>query len=114
MRNEISETLFKIHADYRKNNSVKNLYYVLASNKRVLDFDKKRQCSKSITSPSAFSLLVSIITTSSTLLASNKREAKKKFVNIITWLNVYSVEECSKEETSIILSEPNKHIIILY
>ena len=75
MRNEISETLFKIHADYRKNNSVKNLYYVLAS---------------------------------------NKREAKKKFVNIITWLNVYSVEECSKEETSIILSEPNKHIIILY
>lgn len=75
MKNETSETLFKIHADYRKNNPVKNLYYVLAQ---------------------------------------NKKEAKKKFTNLITWLDVYSVEECSKEEAEIILSEPNKHIIILY
>ena len=70
MKNEI---LFKIHADYRKNNPVKNLYYVLAT---------------------------------------NKREAKKKFTNLITWLDVYSVEECLKEETDNILSNPSKHIII--
>lgn len=68
-----NKTLFKIHADYRKNNPVKNLYYVLAT---------------------------------------NKREAKKKFTNLITWLDVYSVEECLKEETDNILSNPSKHIII--
>ena len=41
-----------------------------------------------------------------------KREAKKKFTNLITWLDVYSVEECLKEETDNILSNPSKHIII--
>lgn len=65
--------LYKVTADYRKNNPNKPHYYVRAK---------------------------------------TKKEAKERFKNIISWLDIYNVEVCEDSAANEILAEPMKHIII--
>lgn len=46
------------------------------------------------------------------VLANCRREAKKKFNSIISWLKVYSVAEVDKDVAKEILDNPMKHIIL--
>ena len=65
--------LYKVTADYRKNNPNKPCYYVRAK---------------------------------------TKKEAKERFNNIISWLDIYDVEVCEDSIVEKIMEEPMKHIII--
>lgn len=44
------------------------------------------------------------------VIANNKREAKRKFSDLITWLKIYEVKEIENGDE--IISHPEKHIII--
>lgn len=44
--------------------------------------------------------------------AESKKQAKKKFQNLFTWLKVYEVSELTDDDIERISSEPRKHIII--
>lgn len=46
------------------------------------------------------------------VLADCKKEAKKRFNNIISWLKVYSIIEIDEVVAENILNNPMKHIII--
>lgn len=65
--------LYKITADYRKNNPNKPHYYVRAK---------------------------------------TVKEAKERFKNLISWLDIYGIEVCTKNIANKIAAEPTKHIII--
>lgn len=65
--------LYRITADYRKNNPNKPRYYVRAR---------------------------------------NTKEAKSRFKNRISWLDIYGVEAVDINDAKVIISEPAKHIII--
>lgn len=45
--------------------------------------------------------------------AESLKQAKKRFKNLISWLDIYYIEVCNSAETKKVLSEPNKHIIIM-
>ena len=66
--------MFKIHADYRKNNSHINWYYVIAN---------------------------------------TQKEAKEKFKNKISWLDIYKAEICTDEESKVVIQNPAKYILIV-
>ena len=65
--------MFKIHADYRKNNPHTNWYYVIAN---------------------------------------TKKEAKEKFKDTISWLDIYKVESCTEEEVRMVISNPYNYILL--
>lgn len=44
--------------------------------------------------------------------AKTKKEAKEKFKNTISWLDIYNVEVCDDSIVNVIIAEPMKHIII--
>lgn len=71
--NDKEKVLYKIHADYRLDNPVKNNYYVLAH---------------------------------------SRKEAKTMLLDLLTGFKIFSVEECSQEESESILSDPWNHVII--
>lgn len=64
--------LFRVTADYRKNNPNKPHYYVLAK---------------------------------------NRKEAKIRFKNRISWLDIYNVEICNENDTKTILYNPMEYIV---
>lgn len=41
-----------------------------------------------------------------------KKEAKERFKNTISWLDIYNVEVCDDSIANVIIAEPMKHIII--
>ena len=65
--------MFKVHADYRKNNPHINWYYVIAR---------------------------------------TKKEAREKFKNKISWLDIYRVEICTDAECDVVVKSPAKYILI--
>lgn len=44
--------------------------------------------------------------------AKTKKEAKERFKNSISWLDIYNVEVCDDSIVNVIMAEPMKHIII--
>lgn len=44
--------------------------------------------------------------------AKTKIEAKERFKNTISWLDIYNVEVCDDSIVNVIIAEPMKHIII--
>ncbi len=40
------------------------------------------------------------------------KEAKERFKNLISWLDIYEVEVCTEDIANKIAAEPTKHIII--
>lgn len=64
--------LFKITADYRKNNPNKPTYYVLAK---------------------------------------DKKSAKSRFSEYMSWMTIFSCEECDSDEKNHVLGDPCHHII---
>lgn len=65
--------LYKVTADYRKNNPNKPHYYVRAK---------------------------------------TKKEAKERFKNLISWLDIYDIEVCEDSVAKEVMSKPIKYIII--
>ena len=45
------------------------------------------------------------------VMAHNKQSAKKTFSEVISWLKIYSCEECDSEEENRILSDPCHYFI---
>ena len=43
--------------------------------------------------------------------AKNKSEAKKKFINIIPWLDVYEIEECDEQTVQDVLADWDAYIV---
>lgn len=64
--------LFRVTADYRKNNPNKPHYYILAN---------------------------------------NRKEAKIRFKNRISWLDIYNVEICNENDIKTILHNPMEYIV---
>lgn len=44
--------------------------------------------------------------------AQSKQEARKKFAETITWLDIYEVQEVDAESVNKILSNPYKYIVL--
>ena len=45
------------------------------------------------------------------VMAHSKKSAKETFSEIISWLKIYSCEECDEEEKNRILSDPCRYFI---
>lgn len=73
MDNNHDIKMFKIHADYRRNNPHINWYYVIAD---------------------------------------AKKEAKEKFKNTISWLDMYEVVACTEEESQAVIQNPYGYILL--
>ena len=43
--------------------------------------------------------------------AENKLEAKKKFMSMISWLNVYEIEECDEQTVQNVLADWDAYIV---
>ena len=65
--------IYKVTADYRKNNPNKPHYYVVAR---------------------------------------NQKEARDRFKNRISWLDIHDVEVCEDSIAKVIIAAPMKHILI--
>lgn len=44
--------------------------------------------------------------------APSSREAKRRFMAIFSWLDIYNVEICTENDALKIMASPEKHIII--
>ena len=46
------------------------------------------------------------------VIANSKSDAKKKFKDLLSWLDIYGICEVDDKESKKIIGEPMKHIII--
>ena len=42
----------------------------------------------------------------------NRTQAKERFISVIGWLQVYSIEECTQEIIEVVSNNPMKYILI--